>query len=147
MRYVGVYVTSVTKLQLACMCILWSCTYWVVKSEGQGNPSRLNVKYIASVRPSENFKIGHNFWAHLSATCSWWAFVIAFCALYVVNILPCEHSRFHIYCLIFMKFCRTFVTLIPRLSSKLGHAGSKIRSLGKKNNKKTCEHCTSPIFM
>jgi hypothetical protein len=33
----------------------------VVKGEGQGNPSRSNVKYMAFVRPSENFNIGHNY--------------------------------------------------------------------------------------
>jgi len=29
---------------LACMCISWSCTFWVVK--GQGHPSRSKVKYM-----------------------------------------------------------------------------------------------------
>jgi len=32
-----------------------------VKGEGQGHPSRSNVKDMASVRPSENFNIGHHF--------------------------------------------------------------------------------------
>ncbi len=31
----------------------------MVKGEGQGHPSRSNVKYMASVRPKTN--IGHNF--------------------------------------------------------------------------------------
>ncbi len=47
-------------------------------------------------------------------------------------------------------FVRTFVPLIPRLNSKLGHVGSKTRSLGQKKEK-PCEHCRShiwcPIFM
>ncbi len=33
---------------LACMCISWSCTFWVVK--GQGHPSRLKVNKNQSKR-------------------------------------------------------------------------------------------------
>ena len=29
---------------LACMCFSWSCTFWVVKGQGQSHPSRLKVK-------------------------------------------------------------------------------------------------------
>jgi len=53
------------------MCISWSCTFWVVKGEGQGHPSRSNVKYMASVRPSENFNIGHNL-SHGAEHYEWW---------------------------------------------------------------------------
>jgi len=33
---------------LTCMCISWSCTFWVVK--GQGHPSRSKVKYMGQNR-------------------------------------------------------------------------------------------------
>ena len=33
---------------LACMCISWSCTFWVVKGQCQGHPSRSKVKYMWS---------------------------------------------------------------------------------------------------
>ena len=36
--------------------------------------------------------------------CSCLAFGITFCPLFIVNYLPCLHSRGHIYCLIFMEF-------------------------------------------
>jgi hypothetical protein len=36
---------------LAFMHIWWSWTFWVVKGEVQGHPSRSNAKYMASVRP------------------------------------------------------------------------------------------------
>ena len=45
---------------LACMCISWSCTFWVVK--GQGHPSRSKVKKLFF------------FWFFMciSSTCTFW---------------------------------------------------------------------------
>jgi len=42
---------------LACMCISWSFTFWVVK--GQGHPSRSKVKYIASKRRRRGHSVSH----------------------------------------------------------------------------------------
>jgi len=54
-------ILNIATWYLAYMCISWSCTFSVVKGEGEGHPSRSNVKYKASVCLSENFNIGHNF--------------------------------------------------------------------------------------
>ena len=92
------------------------------------------------------------FLAHLSTKCSWWAIVIVLCLSSVI-FLPCVRSRGHIFSPVLMNFrnlVRMFVSVKSRTSSKLGHVGSKTRSLGQileKHCVPSRGHIFSPILI
>ena len=59
---------------LACMCISCSCTFWVVKGQRQGHPSRSKVKYMGQNR-SKGDTVFHKRILFYSVLC---VFIIAF---------------------------------------------------------------------
>ena len=95
------------------------------------------------------------FLAHLSTKCSWWAIVIVLCPSSVVR---CPLSTFYLAYALEATFSvqsswnlvRMFVSIKSRTSSKLGHVGSKTRSLVQILEKPcVCSrgHIFSPILM
>ena len=74
------------------------------------------------------------FFAHLSTTTEHAQSSFCGCPMSIVccQNLPCGHSRGHILCSIDLKFGPN-VLIKSRMSSNLGHLGSKTRSLGQIN--------------
>ena len=74
--------------------------------------------------------------AHLSTKCSWWAIVIVLCP--ASGVRRPSSTFYLVYALeatvlvgYSWKLVRMFVSMKSRTSSKMGHVGSKTRSLGK----------------
>jgi len=122
--------------------------------EGQGHSMTLQQN---RVRPITSLL------AHLSTKCSWWAIVVSGCPSSVVVRRPSSvvrrassvvrrPSTFDVYTLettfvtwFWWNLIRMFVLTISRLSSNMGHAGSKSRSPGQILGN-SCLHPRGQIF-
>ena len=123
-KHVLFQILNVSAIVLANLCVAYIMT-------SQNEEVRLTFNSLCD-------KIKHVFaslfLAHLSTKCSWWAIVVSGCPSSVV---VCSVSTFDVYTLkttfvaqSWRNFVRMFVLTISRLSSNMGHVGSKTRSPG-----------------